>query len=275
MINTNHSSDDSYQPPLRPNFARHHNLMRPFSWLQKGVKDSFTDPLTSLIYGFVIFIISLVVIVGLSYLRLDYILLPALSSFMVVGPVIASGLYQTSRALSRHQKPTLKDMILTRTQSPGQILFVGVILMLVMMLWLRAAFLLYALFFGMTPFTGFDQMIAAIFTTHIGWGLLAVGSFVGGLFAAFSFAISAFSIPMLLNEKKDAFSAMGISMAMSWANKRVSMVWGLIVMTAFAFCVVTGFIGMIIVFPILGHATWHAYMDMRGEAAQKDLSMQS
>lgn len=266
---------DIYEPPLRPVFARHFGPSRPFIWLKKGLQDTLTNPSSSLLYGFFIFLISIVVIGGLSYLKMDYILLPALSGFMVVGPAIAAGLYQKSRKLGLGQSITLKDMIISRAQSPGQILFVGVILMLVMMLWLRAAFLLYALFFGMVPFTGFDQMFEALFSTQRGLGLLAVGGLVGGLFAAFSFAISAFSIPMLLNEKKDGFSAMALSMAMAWSNKGVAIVWGMIVMVSFAFCILTGFIAMVIVFPVLGHATWHAYLDMRGELVHSENNAKS
>lgn len=93
--------------------------------------------------------------------------------------------------------------------------------------------------------------------------MLIVGSAVGGLFAAFSFAISAFSIPMLLDEKVDALTAMGSSMALVWNNLQVMLVWAAIVLALFLFSLMTGLIGMIIVYPLLGHGTWHAYRAMR------------
>ena len=86
---------------------------------------------------------------------------------------------------------------------------------------------------------------------------------VGGLFAAFSFAISAFSIPMLLDERLDAFTAMGTSMALVWNNLPVMLTWGAIVLVLFLLGLVTGMLGLIVVFPLLGHATWHAYKAIR------------
>jgi uncharacterized membrane protein len=89
--------------------------------------------------------------------------------------------------------------------------------------------------------------------------MLVVGTAVGGLFAAFSFAISAFSIPMLLNESVDALTAMGSSMALVWNNLRVLLIWAAIVLVLFLVTLTTGMLGLIVVYPLLGHATWHAY----------------
>jgi uncharacterized membrane protein len=86
-----------------------------------------------------------------------------------------------------------------------------------------------------------------------------VGTAVGGLFAAFSFAISTFSIPMLLDRPIDAFTAMGTSISMVFRNLPVMLMWGAIVLALFLLSVATGLIGLIVVFPLLGHATWHSY----------------
>jgi uncharacterized membrane protein len=90
-----------------------------------------------------------------------------------------------------------------------------------------------------------------------------VGSAVGGLFAAFSFAISAFAIPMLLAERTDALTAMGTSMALVWNNLQVMLTWAAIMLALIFFGIVTGLLGMIVVFPVLGHGSWHAYRTMR------------
>jgi len=128
---------------------------------------------------------------------------------------------------------------------------------------MRAAVIIYALFFGLHPFTGLDHIASVLFTTPTGWAMLIVGGLVGGLFAAFSFAISVFSIPMLLNERLDAFTAMGTSMALVWNNLPVMLTWGAIALVLFIAGLVTGMLGLIIVFPLLGHATWHAYKAIR------------
>lgn len=88
--------------------------------------------------------------------------------------------------------------------------------------------------------------------------------FVGGLFAAFGFAISVFSLPMLLAERMDALTAMGTSMAMVWNNLPVMLTWGAIVMVLLILGLLPGLLGLALVFPLLGHATWHAYRTVRG-----------
>ena len=142
-------------------------------------------------------------------------------------------------------------------------MFAGVLLLSLLLLWMRAAVILYALFFGLRPFPGLDHIVAMLFTTEIGWAMLLVGSAVGGLFAAFSFAISAFAIPMLLAERTDALTAMGTSMALVWNNLQVMLTWAAIMLALIFFGIVTGLLGMIVVFPVLGHGSWHAYRTMR------------
>jgi uncharacterized membrane protein len=139
-----------------------------------------------------------------------------------------------------------------------------------MLLWMRAAVLLYALFFGLQPFPGLNGILPLLLTSTTGWAMLAVGSLVGGLFAAFSFAISVFAIPRLLAERTDALTAMGQSMAMVWSNLPVMLTWASIVVGFFAISVATGLLGLIVVFPLLGHATWHAFLAMRGPEAGAD-----
>lgn len=230
-----------------------------FGWLSAGMRDLTTRPGPSLAYGFVVFLVSLGIVSGLFYLNLDYILFPAIAAFMVVGPLVAIGLYQKSRLIEAGEKATLTRMIFVRPASGSQILFIGVIMLGLALLWMRAAVIIYALFFGLRPFTGLDNIAPVLFTTSLGWAMLVTGTVVGGLFAAFSFAISAFSVPMLLDKKSDAFTAMGTSMSLVWNNRPVLIAWGAIVLVLTVLGLATAMVGLIVVFPLVGHATWHAY----------------
>ncbi len=251
-------------PPLPREVSLDRHLDRDvaFHWLKAGWEDMVTNPVTSLAYGVAVFIVSLLVVASLYTLSLDYILFPALAGFMVIGPALAIGLYEKSRRIAEGTTASLFNMIFVRPRSGAQILFIGVMLCLLMLLWMRAAVLLYALFFGLLPFPGLDHILQILMTPE-GILLLIVGSLVGGLFASFSFAISVFAVPMLLNEPTDALTAMGLSMAIVWNNLSVMVVWGAIVLVSFIICLLTGLLGLILIFPVLGHATWHAYKDLR------------
>jgi uncharacterized membrane protein len=252
-------------PTVVPPLPRENRWIRdlapdaPRQWLAEGWQDFKSLPLISLLYGVLVYLVSLAIVVGLFALGWDYILFPALAGFMVVGPILAVGLYEKSRRLETGQPIHWRDIFFVKAESSGQILFTGVLLCLLMILWMRAAVIIYALFFGLVAFPGLDHIVPMLFTTWTGWAMLIVGTAVGGLFAAFSFAISAFSLPMLLNERVDALTAMGTSMALVWNNLRVMLTWAAIVLGAILIGIATSFIGLIIVFPLIGHATWHAY----------------
>ncbi|BCH25002.1 hypothetical protein MesoLjLc_47090 [Mesorhizobium sp. L-8-10] len=246
-------------PPLSERRRRNLPARAAFDWLRAGWRDLTTQPGPSLLYGLAVFAVSIAIIWGLFALGIDYILFPALAGFMVVGPLLAIGLYQKSRDIEAGTPVALSRMIFVNAASGAQVWYTGAILCLLMLTWMRAAVIIYALFFGLRPFPGLDHIAAMLFTTPEGWGMLLVGSVVGGLFAAFSFAISTFAVPMLLDERTDAFTAMGTSISLVWNNLPVMLAWGAIVLVLFLLGVATGLLGLIVVFPLLGHATWHSY----------------
>jgi uncharacterized membrane protein len=252
-------------PPLAPavSWDRHVAPSEALAWLAAGWRDFTTQPAASISYGVLVFVVSVAIVGGLFAFGWDYILFPVFAGFMVVGPVLAIGLYEKSRLIAAGKRVSLLQMIIVRPKSGGQVLFSGVLLCTLMLVWTRAAVIIYALFFGINPFPGLDGVAAMLFTTPTGWAMLIAGSFVGGVFAAFSFAISVFAIPMLLNERVDALTAMGTSMGMVWANLPVMLTWAVIVLALFLINVMTGMLAMIVVFPVLGHGTWHACVAMK------------
>jgi uncharacterized membrane protein len=249
--------------PLAEQRRRHLPAAAALGWLTAGWRDLWRNPLPSLAYGFAVFLLSLAVVWGLFRLELDYILFPALAGFMVVGPLVAIGLYRKSRDLEEGTPPSLSRMIFVKTESGAQVWYTGAILCLLMLVWMRAAVIIYALFVGLRPFPGLDHIVAMLLSTPEGLGMLVVGTAVGGLFAAFSFAISTFAIPMLLAEKTDAFTAMGTSISLTFRNLPVMLAWGAIVLALTVVAIATGFLGLIVIFPLLGHGTWHSYRAIR------------
>jgi uncharacterized membrane protein len=245
--------------PVTKRWSRNLTPASAFHWLALGWQDFRTSPGTSIAYGLLVFLLSAIIVGGLFRFGLDYILFPALAGFMVVGPILAVGPYVKSRLIAAGEPVSLTRMIFVRPASGPQIMFTGVLLCLLMLVWMRAAVIIYALFFGLVAFPGLAHIAPMLFATPTGWAMLLVGGIVGALFAAFSFAISAFSIPMQLEQRTDALTAMGSSLALVWHNLPAMLTWAAIMLVLVLFSVATGLLGLIVVFPVLGHGTWHAY----------------
>jgi uncharacterized membrane protein len=114
-------------------------------------------------------------------------------------------------------------------------------------------------------------VLAELLTTPRGWALIVTGSAAGGLFAAFAMAISLFSMPMLVHQRSDALTALGTSFAITTQNLRAVLPWGAIVTLGFALCAATGLLGLIVIFPVLGYGTWHAWTDLRPYAGPEEI----
>jgi uncharacterized membrane protein len=234
-------------------------------WLKAGWDDLVRTPGPSLLYGLSVCLLSVGFILGLVMFELDYALFPVTAGFLILGPLLAIGLYEKSRALEEGRVVTLSAMIVPRPRSGNQLLFAGVMLCVLMLLWNRAAIIVYALFYGVQPFPGLDHVVQDLFGTPQGLQMLAVGSFVGAMFAGFAFAISVFAIPMLLDRQVDALTAMGTSWALVWNNLLALLIWGGTVLVLFLASALTGMLGLIVVFPLLGHASWHAYRSIASD----------
>lgn len=259
-------------PPLRPprrpatTLARDLPARAALGWLAAGWRDLRRSPGPSLAYGGFLAALSYAMLGGLAAAGLLYLALPAIAGFLIVGPFLALGLYEKSRRIEQGDTIRLRDMVLVRPASGAQLAYAGLLLGLLVLFWLRAADLLYALFFGMGSIPVAGDAVLNTVTTLRGWSLLVVGTLVGGLFAAFAFSLSLFAVPMLMAERRDALTAMGLSLATTTQNLAPCLAWGAIVVAGMALSAVTGLLGLVVVFPVLGHGTWHAWRAIRGSA---------
>lgn len=257
------------RPPQRPasTLARGLPARTALGWLAAGWRDLRRAPGQSLAYGIFLVLLSYAVLWGLRAMGLLYLALPAIAGFLIIGPFLALGLYEQARSLGEGRPTGLHRMLAVRPESGGQLAYAGLMLALLVLFWLRAADLLYALFFGLAPFPGAEDAVINLFTTPRGWALLVTGTLVGGLFAAFAFALSLFSVPMLLAGQNDALTAMGLSFAMTTANLAPCLAWGAIVAAGMALSAATGLLALAVVFPVLGYGTWHAWRAIGGAGA--------
>lgn len=233
---------------------------RPWAWLAAGWRDFRQAQTAALTYGAIVALLSLGLTLGLYQAQMGYLLLPLAAGFMLVGPILATGLYQISRLLDRGRIDSFSDSIDAWRQNP-QILGMGVILMLLLLAWVRIAFLIFALFFGATP-PSWELLVTGTLLSADGIPFLIVGCLVGGALASLAFAISVVSIPMLLDHDVNAVTAIITSLAVVRENLLVMIGWGALITLFTAAGIALGFLGLMLTYPLLGFASWHAYRDL-------------
>jgi uncharacterized membrane protein len=235
----------------------------PWAWLADGWRDMWQAPQVSLLYGAAFSLASIALTSALYLLDWLYMLLPLASGFMLVGPMLAVGLYETSRRLDAGLPVSIFTAAFAPTRSPSQLALIGLFLMLIMLAWNRIATLLFALFLGADLLGSgpqqFDAMIETLFFTWSGLLFLMVGSGIGAVLAAIVFATAALSAPMLVARDIDALSAVSLSVRAVLANYRPMLLWAWLIAMLTAVGIATMFIGLAIMFPLVGHATWRAY----------------
>lgn len=228
--------------------------------LARGVADFMVQP------TYLIFLCVIYPLVGLFVARLTAgydvlpLLFPLLAGFALIGPVAATGLYELSRRREQGLDFTWWHVFdVLRSPSLRAIVTVGVVLAVIFVAWLVAAQIIFVMIFGDWVPASFTEFAGRIFTTSSGWTLIVVGCGVGFVFAVVVISISVVSLPMLLDRDVSAMTAVQASVDAVMANKPTMAIWGLIVVGALVVGALPAFVGLAIVFPILGHATWHLY----------------
>ena len=185
---------------------------------------------------------------------------PLLAGYTLIGPLIATGMYELSRRREQGLETSrVHAFDVLRSRSIRPIATLGVLLMVVYFIWLFVAQGIYNIVFGGVVPESIGAFAQQVFATSSGLVLIIVGSAAGFLFAALVLTVSVVSFPMLLDRDVGVMTAVQTSISAVLANPMTMAMWGLIVAVTLAVGSLPIFVGLAIVLPVLGHATWHIY----------------
>ena len=233
-------------------------LTRPFVWLRKGWDDLRHTPGASLAYGFLVSAMGALILTFWSH---PYFIAASISGFLLVGPLLTTGLCELSRLRAKGQPTGFDDSLSALGRNREALLRFSVGLLAISAIWFASSTLMLHMALGSAgPTLGstiwgslFDQVSSAQLVSYLA---------VGGILACIVFTRSVVSVPLLIDRQTDAGTAVKTSLQVTLSDLPAMVVWAALIVTLVSFGFATFLTGMIVVFPLLGHATWHAYRDL-------------
>jgi uncharacterized membrane protein len=228
--------------------------------LMRGLRDYGTYRTDVLFICFIFPLIGLVLAQVTVQFGVLPLLFPLISGFALIGPFAAAGLYEMSRRQEQGKPVSWVDAFgVFGSPSFAAIIKLGLILLGIFLNWLAAAMLIYRLTLGPAMPASLSAFMSDVFTTPAGWAMIGVGVAVGFLFALLVLAISVVSFPLLLDRPVRITTAIRTSVQAVLLNPIPMLTWGLIVAASLVIGAIPVLVGLIVVMPVLGHATWHLY----------------
>ncbi|WP_053076753.1 DUF2189 domain-containing protein [Caenimonas sp. SL110] len=245
--------------PARPH-ARPVAFTAPLRWLSRGAQDLAAAPGIALLYGTCFWLMAL--ILGAVFRHRPEYTMTIVSGCLLVGPFLAMGLYEVSRRREKGLPQSLGASLTCWDKHLGSMGLLVLVLTVLELLWGRASLVVFAVFFN-TGMPSSASVLQAVFNPA-NWQFLAVYTLVGGAFAALVFCSMVVAIPMVLDRDTDAITAAITSFSVVFTNVATMLFWGALVVTLTLVALWPWALGVLVVGPLLGHATWHAYRETVG-----------
>jgi len=242
-------SNNNEMPFVAP--CRELSPWAPFRWVKLGVRDLVQAPQQSLIYGLAVALMIAVVSLLAWMKGSQWIMFAMLGGFVFLAPLTCIGLYAISAQLERGQPPLMaRSLRAAFRRHLGNEMIFAIILLVIFLVWARAAVIVTVFF----PTDG-EQTWRDLLP------YLTFGSLVGSVFAAVTFSASAFSLPMIMHRNVDSITAIVTSVNAVLRNKRAMFLWLTIIVASLLLGLVTAFVGLIVIIPVIGYAAWHGYLE--------------
>jgi uncharacterized membrane protein len=226
------------------------SIWAPFRWMRLGFADLMKAPQQSMAYGLVVAILIGIVSLVAWFRGSQWIMFGMIGGFVFLAPLTCIGLYAISAQLERGQPPLLaRSLRAAFKRHIGNEAVFALVLLVIFLVWARAAVMVTAFMFPAEAEPTTSQMVS----------FLLFGSGVGAIFAAVTFSASAFSLPMIMHRDVDSVTAIVTSVNAVLRNKFPMLVWLTIIVASLVVGVVTAFVGLIVLVPVIGYATWHGY----------------
>jgi uncharacterized membrane protein len=228
--------------------------------LRKGIDDFVALPSHAIFLALIYPIAGIIIGMATFGYNLVPLLYPLAAGFALIGPVAAIGIYELSRRREQGLDTTWTHAFdLLEAESFRGIVALGLFLLVLFGVWIGLAQSIYVAYFGYAPPQSLAAFLSQVFETEPGHRMIVIGNLVGFLFALLAFAVSVISFPLLMDRKITATGAVLTSLKAIVHNPLTMALWGLIVAVALIVGSLPFFVGLAVVVPVLGHATWHLY----------------
>jgi uncharacterized membrane protein len=230
---------------------------RVFRWLQLGWKDLRSAQGISLLHGFLVVVLSYLVI-ATTLLNWELVII-AVSFFVFVGPFLATGLYAVSRALEERRQPSLTDAVNAWKHASRCLFRFGLLLVFIGGWWVAlSVFLFY--FFVDVQIADPKDFLRYVLAQHD--GLFALWTVLGGLYAAVTFAITVVTMPLLVDRDVNSWVAVQTSIRAVSENSVTMVLWAMCIFVLTGLSFLTGMLGFLVLYPVMAHASWHVYREL-------------
>jgi uncharacterized membrane protein len=232
---------------------------RPLDWLRMGWQDFRSNPLLSAGYGLVCTLAGYeILLLGAPH---PYLFTAMVSGFMLIAPLLAAGLYEISRRHEDGMTTNFRQSLQAWTRNGDAMAIFGLVLVLVVIAWERLSAILFALFYG-GDLPRIESFVATVFLSGNYLAFVIAYVVAGALLAALVFAMSAISVPMLVDREVDVVTAITTSLKAVRRNPPAMTLWAALLVALVVVGFATLLLGMIVLLPWAAHATWHAYRDL-------------